>query len=44
VDAKQYKSLRELINANEETTKAELEKKVGEWSKTSGLEVMVELL
>jgi hypothetical protein len=39
VDAKQYKGLRELINQNEDTPKAELEKKIGEWSKTSGLEV-----
>ncbi|KAI6184531.1 hypothetical protein M3Y97_00606500 [Aphelenchoides bicaudatus] len=38
MDAKQYKGLRELISQNVDTPKDELETKVGEWSKTSGLE------
>jgi hypothetical protein len=37
LDYKQYRSLRELINQNEETSKAELETKVGEWATQNGL-------
>lgn len=40
MDHKQYKGLRELISQNEELPRDVLEKKIGEWSKTVGLEVV----
>jgi hypothetical protein len=39
LDHKQYKSLHDLVDQNSDTTKSELEEKVGEWAKQNGLEV-----